>query len=169
MKRTRRQTYNRLTVFGNRECLADFVGTIMNEDGSIEILDSTIPIPGPSSAQVEQWGAFYGDYGQSIIHMSETEITIEFWSYYDPLIKGLTSVSMLFPDLTFVGTYYTTLKLTMGCYEVKHGQCVFEEINPENSHQMDDFCGKWDEKTENGWFALAESFFLEKSKELNPI
>lgn len=159
MKHTQKQTYNHLKVSGDKASLDAFIQTVIQGDGTIQILDSIIPIPGPSKNQIEQWGAIFGDYGQSIIFQSDTEIVFEFWSYYEPLIKGLASVSMLFPTLVFTGSYYTTTKSTMGSYKIEHGQVSFVELNPENSQAMKEFSGDWTEETEKTWFDFADAYF----------
>lgn len=158
VKRNKTQTFTRLKIIGNKKSLRKFVKASVDKNGNIDILNRIVPIHGPSQDQVEKWGAIFGDYDQKIVRQSDTEIVFEFWSYYDPLVKGLTLVSGLFPDLTFIGGYYTTLKATMGHYTIHDGKCNHGALDPTHSLEMKNFCCEWDENMENLWFALAENY-----------
>jgi hypothetical protein len=161
MKRGKTQTCSRLKVTGDKDALQRFVEMIVDKNGDIKILHNTVPIPGPSHEQTEFWGAIFGDYATEIIRQSDTEIVIEFWSYYDPLVKGLTSMSMLFPELTFTGAFYTTLKATLGRYKIEHGQIDYGELNPKTSLEMKNFCCDWDDEIETKWFSLADNWIAD--------
>lgn len=158
MKRSKTQTYTKLKVSGEKEHLDEFVKIITDDDGEVQIFSNSFPIPGPSQEQVMFWGAVFGDYSTKIVRHSSNELVIEFWSYWDPLVRGMISISMIFPKLTFAGAYVTTLKATLGRYVIMDGQCESGELTPNHSLEMMNFCCEWDEAMEESWFRLADNW-----------
>lgn len=162
MKRRVTQTGTRLKVTGDADSIRRFLETVTLEDGDISIMNTNIPIEGPSTEQVETWGASFGDYSNRVVYQTDTEVIFEFWSYYDPLIKGLASISMLYPSLTFTGAYMTTIGFTLGSYIIRNGTIEsFIQVSPETTPMMMKFRSNWDDKTQESWFDHAEEFVEE--------
>lgn len=159
MKRRVTQTGTRLKVTGDAESIRCFLHKVTLDNGDISILGTNVPVDGPSRSQAQEWGASFGDYSNTIVYQTDTEVIFEFWSYYDPLVKGLTSVSLLYPLLTFTGAYMTTVGFILGSYIIENGAInSFIEISPETTPMMLKFRSSWDDEAQKSWFEYAEGF-----------
>ena len=163
MKRNKTQTYTKLVVRGNKKSLRAFKKHIKKHDGDVEVVDRLFLESNHTSEEIT--ASLFADYDTKIISESKDHLVIEFWSYYDPLIRGLTVLSEKFPKLTFVGAYVTTLKATLGRYVIQDGKCDSGELDPFSSQEMKNFCCEWDEKIEKSWFELADNWVADMTGE----
>lgn len=146
--------FNRLSVKGDNDKVDEFIGAVNTNEG-IQILESLIPRPEDVEDwyqwSLDNWGTKWGDREARMLRENEWTVFL-FDTAWSPPIEGITRISAMFPDLTFVLVYEEGGMCFMGGERIEKGVVVLDVDCPYPD-------GPDDPDDEDGWDAMGDKVF----------
>lgn len=155
------QTNTRLKVEGSDYVIDAIRDNALSGKNSVSIMNTLVPmspiiqyilpeqIPNWETAN---WGAVFGDYDTEIVERSLGSITFDFWSWYNPLLIGLETISAKFPTVTLRGSYVQLRGFETGTYVIKDGQLIsFDRKTADDDEKLRDMMYSWSAGGKEQW------------------
>jgi len=114
---------NNLRVWGDPKALERFIGDIINDDDSIQILKNLLPFPTELEGKditdedgnivgrafsdegynwcLRTWGTKWADCETEIVVREDDNLVLRYQTAWSPAIEGLQRISAMFPTLFF--------------------------------------------------------------------
>lgn len=115
-------TNNCLSVEGNEQEVQDFINKVTTEgDDTYSILNTLLPTPtdlgddGWYNWNISNWGTKWQDSDTTLVIRDTNYVFFRFDTAWAPPLVGFESISVMFPELTFVLTYQEMGMGFVGC------------------------------------------------------